>query len=949
MSGFEFINVEAPSQPLPTPNAYKNIKFAQIMEQDASGKKKAAMNARSVASDIPLNKLMVSAEQFTALEDMYRPRPSATPDRVPVDHLFKLDDGDQLHAAAIMVQHGLDLEAREDLSNRWSQQWSRTGGGSGRNSKASPNSARKILYLCACGYDHTRNESKKRQTPVPFTGCLGHAEITFVIGSQKILRIRGYFEHNEGCKEAVFTRIPPIPVHPSVFAVALAQLKDGATFTDVKKKNLELYNAGRYKDFPAPADLPSSPYRWLIDTKDSRSLMRQFNRLNGVKVTERPQINIDEWLDPTSSQYNATLAEAIFHYSARTDKSERFEACIATEDMRRAAWKYGHENQIIVDGTFGVCDSRILLFIIMVVDENKKGVPVAFLLFSAPTGNKQSSAGYNTTILEKLFRTWTVSLTNCGHLYGSGGALVLVIPTIWLLICRFHLRQSWKNYRNKLLKGKGQLKIDLKRRLKRLEDDLVQTQDIEEARSLLDTEKKTLRRLGRSKTISKAIKHVEYLSSYWTTDELWKSWSDYGRKVAAALLGCHIDGVIPTTNHLESFNGVLKRKHLQRWQNGNRRLRVDVLIQVLVMHIPPSIFQARRLYYEQSLRLAAQIRGLPGGHALLQQRFSRPTIPAVAYLTPDQQRDERAASLVRHRQISAPSLLPDDNGLTFQCYSSEALEVDQTPAQYTITILFNGAATCKCQDFQKHGGACKHLRAAVIYLDWLRTQGTNIPVIPIPRSIPDTYALEQRILPSIPKPDVPTAHAASIAEDMLASHDDAEAGAAADTAVDEDDFSDTESVATDASSDSDDGESDHDDDEPVADESEEVVRGPEIPSALKNQQALGEQALARALWELEDMGPKFLDLAEFLKHNRGPLVGNARQSLSERCQPIMAFTSELQRLCSGDVPPSSTLPKVPPSSSTAARPTQNLKRKRSYLLPPSPEKPQKRHQSYSYN
>jgi hypothetical protein len=89
----------------------------------------------------------------------------------------------------------------------------------------------------------------------------------------------------------------------------------------------------------------------------------------------------------------------------------------------------------------------------------------------------------------------------------------------------------------------------------------------------------------------------------------------------------------------------------------------------------------------------------------MQQRSSKPTIPAVAYLTPDQQRDERAASLVYLRQISAPSLLPDDGGLTFQCYSSEALEDDPAPVQYTITILFNGAATCKCQDFQKHGGA----------------------------------------------------------------------------------------------------------------------------------------------------------------------------------------------------------------------------------------------------
>ncbi|KAJ7827459.1 hypothetical protein B0H14DRAFT_1228755 [Mycena olivaceomarginata] len=72
MSSFELINVAAPSQPLPTPNAYKIVKFARITEKDTSEKKKAPMNARSVASDIPLNKLMVSAEQFTALQDIVR-------------------------------------------------------------------------------------------------------------------------------------------------------------------------------------------------------------------------------------------------------------------------------------------------------------------------------------------------------------------------------------------------------------------------------------------------------------------------------------------------------------------------------------------------------------------------------------------------------------------------------------------------------------------------------------------------------------------------------------------------------------------------------------------------------------------------------------------------------------------------------------------------------------
>lgn len=233
--------------------------------------------------------------------------------------------------------------------------------------------------------------------------------------SQKILRIRGYFHHNDACKNAEYTRDPPVPVHPSVYVVALAQLRDGATFADVRKKNRELVEARGYSGIPA--DLEASPYRWLSKPQHSRSLYRQFNRLNGVKVTEKPQINVDEWLDPTSAQYNATLADAIFHYSARAEKGDRFEVCIATDDMNEAAWKYGHEKQIILDGTFGICNSRVLLFIVMAVDEERKGVPIAFLMFSAPTDNKQSSAGYNTTILTKLLRKWHESVSACGCRY----------------------------------------------------------------------------------------------------------------------------------------------------------------------------------------------------------------------------------------------------------------------------------------------------------------------------------------------------------------------------------------------------------------------------------------------------------------------------------------------------------------------------------------------------
>jgi hypothetical protein len=411
------------------------------------------------------------------------------------------------------------------------------------------------------------------------------------------------------------------------------------------------------------------------------------------------------------------------------------------------------------------------------------------------------------------------------------GALVVVFVTIWLLICRFHLRQSWKNYRNKLLKGKDPAKIDLKNRLKRLEDERVETQSIAEARRLLATEKNTLLLLGNSKPVRRALRHVKYLDEYWTTDNLWKSWSNYGRKVAATLLGCPMDGVIPTTNHLESFNGVLKRKHLRRWQNGGRRLRADVLIRILITHILPSIFQERRLYREQRERLAAQIRRLPGRQSLLQQQISgqrTPAIPSIAYMTPDQERHQRAATIIDQRQISAPTLLADKSGLVFTCYSSEALEVDSNPVQYTITILFSGVATCKCLDFRKHGGACKHLRAALIVLDSLRSR-MNIPAIPIPQSWAEAHALENE-MSILPEPsELPTQKAAAAVTDLLANDESCHA-TGQDSEEDDhgDDKSDNNSVATNESSDSEeDNDDDEDNDEP------ETSQVPQMSSSLQ--------------------------------------------------------------------------------------------------------------------
>jgi hypothetical protein len=201
---------------------------------------------------------------------------------------------------------------REQLDNRWSHQWSSYS----TNSLKAQNRTRRVLYLwytislasgeylvlqlqfSRSGYDHTQAQKKTQHTPIPFTSCLAHAEVTYVEDSEKILCIWGFFHHNEACIKAEFTRILPVPVHPSVYVVVLSQLRDGATFVDVKKKNRELVTARSYKDFPAGAQ--TSPYCWLLEPRDSQSLYRQYNHMNGVKVTEKAHVNVDEWLDPAS-------------------------------------------------------------------------------------------------------------------------------------------------------------------------------------------------------------------------------------------------------------------------------------------------------------------------------------------------------------------------------------------------------------------------------------------------------------------------------------------------------------------------------------------------------------------------------------------------------------------------------------------------------------------------
>ena len=77
--------------------------------------------------------------------------------------------------------------------------------------------------------------------------------------------------------------------------------------------------------------------------------------------------------------------------------------------------------------------------------------------------------------------------------------------------------------------------------------------------------------------------------------KMWTSCSCKRRSAAATRLGISVKGVIPTTNHLESLNGALKRKYIPQWQHSGHRLRFDILLYHLVTGILPQIYAHQRM------------------------------------------------------------------------------------------------------------------------------------------------------------------------------------------------------------------------------------------------------------------------------------------------------------------------------------------------------------------
>jgi SWIM zinc finger len=252
------------------------------------------------------------------------------------------------------------------------------------------------------------------------------------------------------------------------------------------------------------------------------------------------------------------------------------------------------------------------------------------------------------------------------------------------------------------------------------------------------------------------LSFLEYLNTTWMPEPLWQSWSQKGRLVAATILNKPVEGVLPTTNHLESFNGLLKRKYIRQWERSGTRLRFDFLIHILITKILPGIFNLRRAFQQYQAWLADRFKDSAGGADLTRlspthKDVSTPRNKGICWWPADEHRDREAVAIIRLRRLYHIRQQHERDQYEATCISSAAALQDPYHTRYTLYIHRRGHGWCSCPDFSFRGGACKHLRALRLVVDGWVSQNV-IQAFYYPPTLVDA----QRISPPPQNLPIPT-------------------------------------------------------------------------------------------------------------------------------------------------------------------------------------------------
>ncbi|KAJ7449970.1 hypothetical protein B0H11DRAFT_1743364, partial [Mycena galericulata] len=473
------------------------------------------------------------------------------------------------------------------------------------------------VYQCTAGSDNTtgHHAGKRRDMPWKDVGCPFWVKLTTTHhGREKdsmiltVDEVAGEFGHSAECLSLTEMEINPrIPLDPQLREYALSLLRIRVPLSQLK----QLCRSWAEKKWGTISGDHST--RYVLASHETTSLYRTLARERGIPQAP-PQDNLHLWFrsdnpQPPDPRLPASCLSYTPHIIGETD---RFRLIITTPEQKILAWKYGHKQQVLMDLTFGICSGRVLLTILMAIDDENHGVPISAFLFSAKPQAKAVHADYTGPLLAEMLSEWkdgmgqneagedfefTVGSTDNDsrerHALHANWCLIL------LLLCMFHVWQAWRNGLVKHLRGipKGEEREEVRQRLGKFLMRILKEIDVyEDAVAEYNTELRYFKKLaGKRNDLDKqkgkaALAFLAYLQSYLKVRDFWLSWSVAGAREAAARLGVPVSKIARTTNHLESFNGRIKGKYFAHHMRAGRLPRLDYWVLIYITEALPNFF-----------------------------------------------------------------------------------------------------------------------------------------------------------------------------------------------------------------------------------------------------------------------------------------------------------------------------------------------------------------------
>ncbi|CAG8751225.1 12655_t:CDS:2, partial [Cetraspora pellucida] len=301
--------------------------------------------------------------------------------------------------------------------------------------------------------------------------------------------------------------------------------------------------------------------------RDLQYRLLPYVKKSNIDIKNDAAKNLDQILGSKVDQ--SELKDACLYYQPHTKENDRLEIIISTHEQQEYAWKYSHQNLILVNRTFGISRHKLLLFIVMIIDSNNKGIPIFFILFTPPRSNRLTSSEYDSKILEPLFTIFRDKISDnynkknqslatpvifspCAAMTDTDikerKSLSKVWPGIILLLCYFHISQCCKNEINKQLDRGGENKA----RLMDSSEEMV-CNYITKKKESLEYIYKTKNLSENKKILEGGLNFLSYLKKQWGGDLL-SSWCLNGRMNAAKALRIPLEKLPTTNNHLEEMN-----------------------------------------------------------------------------------------------------------------------------------------------------------------------------------------------------------------------------------------------------------------------------------------------------------------------------------------------------------------------------------------------------------